>query len=93
MADKFRVKYLPERYMSGFATETTPITWQNWHRHANWLFIYFVVVHPLIHLPAVYLVPLKPYTLIFSLFFCYNTLLGITAGVKLPRILYSKHGS
>lgn len=65
-----------------------PITLGNWHRHIDWLNVYFVIGIPLIGFAGAYFVPLHPYTLIFAVIYYFNTGLGITAGTlfTLPHI-------
>lgn len=59
-----------------------PMTWQNWHRHLNWLNVFFVIIIPILGLRAALWTPLHPYTAVFAAVYYFNTALGITAGMR-----------
>ncbi|KAI0132363.1 delta-9 fatty acid desaturase [Xylariales sp. AK1849] len=58
----------------------TPITWSTWHKHVNWLNVYFILGIPAMGMVGAYWTPLHFYTAIFAVIYYFNTGLGITAG-------------
>ncbi|TQV92761.1 acyl-CoA desaturase [Cordyceps javanica] len=64
-----------------------PMTLYNWHQHINWLNVTFVIFVPAIGLVAAYIYPAHLYTIIFAIFYYFNTGLGITAA-SLPLKIY-----
>ena len=56
------------------------ITWTNWHKHANWLNIIFIVGIPMAGLASTPWVPLRLPTAIWAVVYYFFTGLGITAG-------------
>lgn len=57
-----------------------PMTWSNWHNHINWPISIIILVLPLVGTVMTYWVPLQRGTALFSIAYCFQTLLGITAG-------------
>jgi stearoyl-CoA desaturase (delta-9 desaturase) len=58
----------------------TRMTWMNWHKHANWLNIIFILGIPMSGLAATAWVPLRWPTAIWAVVYYFLTGLGITAG-------------
>jgi stearoyl-CoA desaturase (delta-9 desaturase) len=58
----------------------TSVTWTNWHKHANWLNIIFILGIPMSGLAATAWVPLRWPTAIWAVVYYFLTGLGITAG-------------
>lgn len=58
----------------------TPMTWSNWYQHVNWLNTTFIVFIPILGFISAFWVPLQRNTALFSIFYYFNTGLGITAG-------------
>jgi stearoyl-CoA desaturase (delta-9 desaturase) len=58
----------------------TSVTWTNWHKHANWLNIIFIVGIPVAGLVSTAWVPLRLPTAIWAAVYYFLTGLGITAG-------------
>jgi stearoyl-CoA desaturase (delta-9 desaturase) len=58
----------------------TPITWQNWYKHVNWLNVYFIGGIPLIGCIAAAFTPLRWQTAVWAVLYYFFTGLGITAG-------------
>jgi stearoyl-CoA desaturase (delta-9 desaturase) len=58
----------------------TPITWQNWYQHVNWLNVYFIGGIPLIGCIAAAFTPLRWQTALWAVVYYFFTGLGITAG-------------
>ncbi len=57
-----------------------PITRKNWHKHVNWINVYFIIFVPMLGLIAATFTPLRLKTAIWSVGFYFATGLGITAG-------------
>ncbi|KAL2889618.1 Acyl-CoA desaturase [Ceratocystis lukuohia] len=57
-----------------------PMTMSNWWQHINWLNCFFVLFLPLGGFISTYWVPPQRNTLLFALFYYFNTGMGITAG-------------
>lgn len=57
-----------------------PMTRENWHKHINWLNVFFIVGLPTAGLIATIWTPLRLPTLIWSVIYYFCTGLGITAG-------------
>jgi stearoyl-CoA desaturase (delta-9 desaturase) len=70
-----RVKDLKKPHIS-----EQPMTWGNLHKHINWLNTLFIVIVPMMGLISSYWVPAHRYTVLFSIFYYFNTGFGITAG-------------
>lgn len=58
----------------------TPMTWQNWYKHVNWLNVTFIGGIPLIGCIAAAFTPLKWQTALWAVVYYFFTGLGITAG-------------
>jgi stearoyl-CoA desaturase (delta-9 desaturase) len=58
----------------------TPITWQNWSQHVNWLNVIFIGGIPLIGCISAAFTPLRWQTAIWAVIYYFFTGLGITAG-------------
>jgi stearoyl-CoA desaturase (delta-9 desaturase) len=58
----------------------TPITWQNWYKHVNWLNVTFIGGIPLSGCVAAAFTPLRWQTCIWAVIYYFFTGLGITAG-------------
>jgi stearoyl-CoA desaturase (delta-9 desaturase) len=58
----------------------TSVTWTNWHKHANWLNIIFILGIPMSGVAATAWVPLRWPTAIWAIVYYFLTGLGITAG-------------
>lgn len=54
--------------------------WSHWRTELNWLNVIILCLSPVIGLIGAYVTPLRPETLIFSVFWYFVTGLGITAG-------------
>jgi len=54
----------------------TPIKWNNWHKHVNWLNVYFIGILPLIGCIAAFWTPLRWQTAVWAVVYYYCTGLG-----------------
>jgi stearoyl-CoA desaturase (delta-9 desaturase) len=61
----------------------TPITWDNWFKHVNWLNVYFIGGLPLIGLIASFWTPLKYQTAIWAVVYYFCTGLGKLGTLRL----------
>lgn len=57
-----------------------PMTWGNWHKHVNWLNVYFIAGVPLVGCVAAIWTPLRLETAIWAVLYYFFTGMGITAG-------------
>jgi stearoyl-CoA desaturase (Delta-9 desaturase) len=58
----------------------TELTWDNWHKHVNWLNVTFIIGMPLVGCLLTAWVPLRFNTAVWAVVYYFCTGLGITAG-------------
>jgi stearoyl-CoA desaturase (Delta-9 desaturase) len=58
----------------------TPITWQNWYKHVNWLNCFLILGIPAMGCVAAFWTPLQWKTAVWAVIYYFCTGLGITAG-------------
>jgi stearoyl-CoA desaturase (delta-9 desaturase) len=53
-----------------------PITWGNWHKHVNWLNVYFIAGIPLVGCLAAIWTPLRLQTAVWAVLYYFFTGMG-----------------